>query len=294
MSLAYVLLTIFLPPDASTLLRYKLTVTQAHLIALSAILPYIAIWFIAMYGAQKFHEYAMQIHEKRDGKHLLVLAKGLRWRAASMPAIACLGTIVAYIRHYWPHYSSEATIINNYIALGVSVVTFTLIVGGTRGLISSIKRTPTLPKRIIAFGLFAGLSMLYVYLTLNNPARQFPPAGSNRAAYFLPDWLLVSTIMIPYIYVWHKAFESVVNLLTYKSQVRGILYRQALRLFILGNALVILASLMIQYLTSLVGVLNEVSLKGLLAIVYVFLLLIGIGYGYIATGAKRLKKLEDV
>jgi hypothetical protein len=67
-----------------------------------------------------------------------------------------------------------------------------------------------------------------------------------------------------------------------------------LNLLAKGIGGVILISILIQFLTTASARLNRLNLTPLLIIVYCLLLLYGIAYGFIAVGAKRLKRIEEV
>ncbi|HSX43684.1 MAG TPA: hypothetical protein VLE69_00065, partial [Candidatus Saccharimonadales bacterium] len=62
----------------------------------------------------------------------------------------------------------------------------------------------------------------------------------------------------------------------------------------LGLGVVVGFLMVLRYLVALTTTLDNLALKYLLLVVYLLLIFIAIGYGLIASGAKRLKKIEEV
>lgn len=136
--------------------------------------------------------------------------------------------------------------------------------------------------------------MCYCYVTLTNPARQFPPSSGIKAAYYLPDWLLVTTIIIPYLFVWFYGMRAAAHLAFYRKNVSGVVYKQALGYLAVGLGTVIVSSMALRFLVSLTTLLNSLSLKILLILLYALIFVIASGYIFIAVGAKKLKRIEEV
>jgi hypothetical protein len=134
--------------------------------------------------------------------------------------------------------------------------------------------------------------VLYCYLTF----RQFNPGslGSTHNPYFLPIWLLLLTVIIPYLYAWFVGLLAAYEITSYSQQVRGVLYKQALHLLVGGLVAVIAGSILLQYISSVDPSPGHLVLDYRLLLVVLFRIVIGIGFVLIAAGANRLKRIEEV
>lgn len=294
LSVSYAFLTLIIPPRASVLAKYNISPTQARLLSITIIVPYVVIWFAAFYGYVHCKQYARFIQKSRDGKAMAVLADGLMYLAIGLPVTAIITTVMKYIAERNPQLMPTTTIITNYVAVILVFIAFGTISKGTRLFMQTVKR----PKRsrlhilmITSFGIFC---IFYIFVTLVNPARQFPTVDSQRAAYYLPDFLLITTIVIPYIIVWYLGFFATYRIHAYKYHVKGVIYKEALVRLAWGIGWVVLSSMMLRLLVSLTTLLNTLALNILLVVIYVLLLCILAGYLFIASGAKKLKKIEEV
>ncbi len=290
----YALLTVLLPPNASSLIKYHISSGQARLISLSFVLPYIAIWFAAFYGYVQCKAYAALIENKKDGKAFKVIGDGLMYLALGLPVGAISGNVLNQIKSHQPSFAVAAAIISNYIGLAVIFAAFFVIRRGTNMLATTLKKPSKSYAQYLLLIAFVVFATAYTYTTFSNPARQFPTASSQQAAYYLPDALLLFTIVIPYLLVWFWGFQAAYEIHLYRKEVQGIVYKDSLGLLAKGIVSVVVAFTFIRFLASLTTLLDTLALRVILAILYVFLFVIGAGYLMIAVGAKRMKKIEEV
>ncbi|HSX24250.1 MAG TPA: hypothetical protein VLE74_04070 [Candidatus Saccharimonadales bacterium] len=295
LGVTYAALAILIPPDANALLKYNLSETQARLITLTWILPYIGVWFAAFYGYIRCKAYAALIAKSADGQALSLVGDGLMWLAISLPVTAILSSILTYMARRMPSWQAPTTVVSNYVTLLFLIAGFLIIYKGTSSLTKIVKKKPQSGWERLATVAFIVFSISYIYLTLSNPARQFATADSGgRAAYYLPDFLLVTTIIMPYLLVWYWGFRSAYQLHLYQKNVRGVVYKSSLKLFAEGIAAVILSLMSIRVLVSVTTLLSTLTLKLILVLLYALLLMISVGYILIALGAKKLQKIEEV
>ncbi len=295
LSALYLLLILIIPPNASTLLRYGLTPTKAKLISVSVALPLIGIWYAAFYGFITFKRYAYMIHKSKDGRALSILARGLMCLALSLPLISLITSIFNYLATTHPHLQPTTVIITNYMSLALFLFAFYFIYIGARELVTIRKmRSKYVQQEQLGTMAFVVVSAFYSYVTLVNPARQFPTEGVPRAAYYLADLPLILTIIIPYIVVWYFGMKAAYYIGLYRQKISGTLYRQALGRLAAGIALVIISSMLVRFLVSITTLVNSLTLKLLLFVLYLLLLLIFVGYMFIASGAKKLRRIEEV
>ncbi|MDB5163456.1 MAG: hypothetical protein JWS12_73 [Candidatus Saccharibacteria bacterium] len=285
----YAGLTVLLPPDPILYSRYHLTDAGIRFINLSFVLPIIGIWCVAFYGALQVKHYALLIKNTADGKPLDKLADGLVILVSSSPLTSSLASFSNYIGRVHPRFQPTGRIISNYIGAIVIFIAFWLISNAASSLSGQVKKKSSpLEQQYWVFG-FIVLSTIYCFLLITQRAPSEP-----HDPYFLPNWLLLMTLAIPYLYIWYRGLLAAYNLLFYQKKVKGSLYKQGLSHLAKGLVSVIAISILIQLLTTASVRLNRLKLTPILIIVYILLILYAIAYGYIAKGANRLKKIEEV
>jgi hypothetical protein len=291
----YLLITLITPPDASVLTRYSLTPSQARALGLTVAAPLVIIWMIAFFGLTRINHYARHIQQDSDGKAFMTLSHGLAVLVLSLPLVSLLSAGLSYISRSKPEFTPVSVIVTNYVTLFTFFVGFYIVHKGAQALIAKVKPKPkdSNQYRFWRFCLVV-FSLLFAYLALSNPARTVATPGVSRAAYYLPDWLIVGTIIIPYVIVWFLGMQSAYYLRHYQSRVPGVLYKKALGFISNGIAAVILASVLIRFLTSMTEYFSRAGLQMLLMIVYALVIAISIGYILIAVGARKLQKIEEV
>jgi hypothetical protein len=107
-------------------------------------------------------------------------------------------------------------------------------------------------------------------------------------------WLLVLTIIIPYLYAWFIGLLAAFEITVVARQAKGILYRQALRLLAGGVSVVIAGLITIQYVRSVFPSGGKLSLGLVLLLIYLVYLIVAAGFVLITLGANRLKKIEEI
>lgn len=287
-------LTLSIPPDVSVLRRYNLEPSQILLLKLIVTLPLIAIWLLALYGFVTVYRYASSIRKHKDGNAFLSISTGLGVLAFGLPLQSISVSFLDYMGRTRPAFEPASTIISNYIALGIILTSFYILHKGALQLNQNLKvkepSTRSLQWQVV-FGLF---SLLYVYLVFHNPARSHPTEQVAQAAYYLPDWLIFTTVVLPYIAVWYLGIQSAYNIYLYQQRVKGILYKQALRFIASGIVGVVAASMLVRFIASQTTYLSSIGLRAVLLLIYMLLISVSIGYIFIASGARRLHKMENV
>lgn len=274
--------------------HYGITDDQARLLSLTIIIPYALIWCTAFFGFVKVKQYATLVGKSKDGKALKTISDGLMLLAFSLPLNAIASTIRNYINSRHAALTPTATIMYNYFTLALTLAGIWLIANGAKRLAGTLEKKRYDLSQTVVASVFTAFCIFYTYLTLTDPARQTPGQLTGIAAYYMPDFLVFSTIVVPYICVWYLGLGAAYNIRLYRKNAKGILYRKALGYLAGGIAFVVLSLMVLRLTTSITSFLNDLSLQFLLAFIYMLLVVIGIGYALIAAGAKRLKKIEEV
>lgn len=299
------------PPDPDSLERFNLAPLKYYLILGSLSAAIIVIWALIFLGFIKLKNYADLIKSQPDAEPISKLATGLAIWAFSSPVSSIISSSFTYLRRtaklsgnsiniLGSEISVEtlnviSTVTGKYISLLIAIAAFYFITLGAKGFLKNLNSGSIDPLKKFtwnaAYFLMAGL---YIYTVLNDPYRQSPAIEGGRAAFYLPDYLIVFTIILPYLYVWYNGFQSAITINEYSRNVPGVIYKKALGLVANGIIAVILASIFTQFLASSSGVIANLGLGAILLIIYVLFAIIAIGYTLIAMGAGKLTKIEQV
>ena len=285
----YVTLAFTLPTNPETLQRLEVSQGQARLLNLTVVIPLSLVYLGALYGFMRIKDYAEKVKDSREGPHFETLARGLMVLAFSLPINSIVSSLTSYIRHAQPHMLSDISIIRQYLALALAFTAIALLARGAQGLFGTLKNASVNRQSFYAIIGPIVLACVYTWLILSQGA-----GTSDNQPYFMPDWVVITTIAIPYIYAWCIGSWAAVLLYKYHAKVKGVIYKRALDNLAKGIAGVILVSIFLQFLTTLSGLLNRLDLTPLLGVVYVLIALYALGYGLIAQGAKKLKQIEEV
>lgn len=288
----YFLLTFILPANKIAMSQYHLSAVQYHVLLFVVVLPAFGIWFAAFYGYTKLRAYARAIHKTAEGDDYQQLATGCGWLAYSLPISALTSIILASIANAQSEFHPTAIILTNYESLLLPLIAFSLLSSSARNLTAKAKLRLTIGRARSIIVVFVLGGVLYCYFTF----RQFDLSSISSAnnAYYLPVWLALITVIVPYLYSWFIGLLAAYEITLFAQQSKGVLYRQALGYVGFGITAVIVSSIALQYVTSVVPRTGSLSLNTVLAAVYAADTVSAVGYVLIAVGATRLKRIEEV
>lgn len=288
----YVLLIFALPANQQVMQDHNLTSIEYKVLFFSVFLPVLGIWFVGFYGYAKLQEYAKSIQKTADAAGFERLATGCAWLAWSLPIRALVDMCTGAIANSHPGFTSASIIISNYTALALSLVAFVMIGSASRYLFERAKVSLTSTSMQTMMFLFVVGGVLYCYLIF----RQFHSAGlaSTDNPFNLPIWLMVLSVIVPYLYAWFVGILAIYEMTVYSRQVRGVLYRQALQLMVGGLIAAVIGSIAVQYSTSVQVPASHLLFNVRFILELLFRVITGVGFILIALGAMRLKKIEEV
>jgi hypothetical protein len=292
LGLVYLAQSLFFSNSKVTLAKYHVSEAELKALMLTIVIPYLVIWGIALAGYLRLSAYASKIRNSRDGDAFQTIATGVLWLALWLPVSAVLSSLTTQI--YQEHGSMTAglVIFSNYVNLAILFPAFYIVHRGSQKLLGVIKLREHISIRSVV--LIVAFSALYTMLVLQDPARRVPSGAATTAAYYQPDWLIVVTIVIPRLIMWFFGIQAVYNIYRYMNNVKGSIYKDALRVFANGIAGVLVVSIVLRCMQSLSSQMGALSLVLVLVIVYALLLAISVGYIFMAMGAKRLSQIEDL
>lgn len=290
---AYVALTL-LAPAAEAVNRYGLTLAQTNLLRLTILVPYFLIWSAALFGVIWFRRYASLIKDAPEHKSVVKIALGL----FMLLLVIVVPALVTTIFTYYPNVESAqifSIILRNYLSIVLYGAGFWYLYQASRGLLKSIGGAEWAsfyrPIILAALGI---LSFIYIWLVFQNPFRSISLDSMIRPTYGLPDWLIVLTVIVPYILIWFIGCLTILNFWSYAKSVNGIIYRQSFVSLANGLTVTILLLIGLQFLSQATQSLNHATIQAVLVIIYVILFAIAVGYLLIARGARKLAEIEVV
>ena len=289
---AYLILTMLVLPDEQWMTAYNLSPLRYRIIFfLTVYLPLTVVWIAAFAGYRRLNEYSRRIKQTPEGPSFALLTTGTRWLAWGLPVVSIVYTLKNLFAHDSTGLHDAGIITTNFLMLIVSLFAFMAIGRATRKLTENVGSSATIQRSRLVMFIFVLLGVAYCYLLFRNTDPRLHPIN----AYHLPFWLIVISLIIPYLYAWFVGVLAAFEINAYKTTVKGILYKQALSFISRGFISVIAALILIQYLASVpLEQLTRVSFAYLLFAIYVLLALYAIGFVSIALGAKKLIRLEEV
>lgn len=292
LAMLYSALILLLPVSEITLKVYSLTSAEYHLLLFTIALPSFLAWFAAFIGYARLYDYANSVGSTVEGASYKQLARGCTWLAWALPVPTILTLLLNSASYRYVQFHPTAIIISNFIALIMPLIAFVLIGNAARTLTATGTVPFSLAKARGVIALFAIGGLTYVYLTFTHFDLESINATDNP--YFLPLWLMLLTIIIPYLYTWFTGLLAAFEVYLFSRNVRGVLYRQALQLLVAGIVTVVISSIALQYINSASPRTGYLALNYKLVVVSLFRIIAGLGFVLVAVGANKLKKIEEV
>jgi hypothetical protein len=292
LAVIYLLLVILLPANKVLMHSYHLTPSQYHILYLTVAIPLVAIWFAAFYGYGKLAEYTHLIRKTPEGEGFNNLARGTAWLAWSLPIGALVQICANAIANNHPGFEATSIIITNYTILFFALLAFTAFARGARSLTSLSQVRLDIEQSRFTVLILLVLGVGYCFFAFKSLDLHSLTSTSNP--YDIPGWLLITTIIIPYLYAWFSGLIAAIELLIYSKRVSGVLYRQSMGLLASGCLAIIGGSVSAQYLQNVGIKTGHLSLNSTLVIVNMMYLFMAAGYILLTIGAQRLKKMEEV
>jgi hypothetical protein len=284
--LIYAVFSLLPEPSAITMVRYHLGATDVRLIDLTVIILLAAIWGVGFYGYARLRNYAQMVKKQKDGKHIAAISWGVLFLVLWLPISEDVSAVLSFMTTHYPHWLGAVTIINNYLNLLIPFAGFIFISLGARRLRGLVKQDVTHYLLNLAMLVIAYAGIIYAHLVASTADRTI--------VYHLSLWLILLTIVAPYLYMWLIGVVAAYDIYHYQRGVKGIIYKQSWNLLASGCGWLIATSIIFQFFAAIFPHLNKLSIYGLLVIVYSLLLVLSFGFILIASGAAKLQRIEEV
>jgi hypothetical protein len=292
LSVLYIVLIFILPTNHVAMHHYNLSSIEYRIITATIALPTIAVWFAAFWGYSKLREYSQAISKSKEGPHFRKLGRGCAWLAWSLPLTTISAFILNCIADKWPAFHPSAIILSNYIALIVPFIAFIIISLAARDMVGKSRLNMELSSARLTMVLFLAGGLLYCFLIFRS--LDLTSLASTKNSYFLPVWLMIISVIVPYLYAWFLGLLATYEIMIFSINVHGLLYRRALLYLVTGLMAVILSSIALQYVSSVIPRTGDLTFNYKLLLTLAIRIISGIGFFVLAIGASRLKKIEEV
>lgn len=282
--LTYALLTIFGP----RVNNYDVSPTVFVLVQFSVVMPVLAIWLTAAYGAIRFKSYSRMIASSPDGRALNLVTTGLILLIVALISQTLLGVFPRYaVGQPW---QPALVFIRNHVPLIISILSLAYITLGSYSLVKLVKGNTTYRRNLaLVLAVYAAAAAWMAQFFYTNLSHTVSGGVPNFAT---PGHWPFYTMAIPYLLVWGLGVISVLNIATYISNVKGAIYRSALRYLASGLMTVITFAMALQMLAFANSAVLKLSFGAIVALVYLILIVYALGFVLLAMGARRLVKIE--
>lgn len=281
----YAALSLFVPADLSD--SHGNIATLLSLVLLLA-----AVWFLAVYGVMQLTRYTALVSGTPEGGSFHRFSDGLQILAFSLIASGVLAGIDAAMIRL--DEGSGWKIISEYIAVFLPLVAFYQIRSGSKKLVIQSHPRWFNYRRVLIAILVGLMAVFYVWAVFNNPYRNSSPDPDSIRSYYLPDPLIFLTVILPHVATWLFGGLAALNILAYQQRVKGSIYRKAFSYIGSGLAVIISVSVLSQFAAAVFPNLTGLSLDHVNGLTYFTLLATAVGYFYLARGARKLAKIEEV
>lgn len=255
-------------------------------------LPLLFIYLSVAFAAVTFLIYTSRITNTKEHKGYKLLTTGLFLTLASYLVSGILGIIQQKltgdaINHF--------IIARNAVTIILGLITYGVFYQGSRYLLTTLKSNQGLGKltaTVLTILSFVGVG--YVALVFQNPYRTTSATELIKPTYALPDTLILTTVILPYILTWMLASLAVTNLLYYSKNVGGLIFKSLFNDLALGFGIVISLTIVMQFLGQFSDFWSTTGLQGILVFIFGIFLALVVGYILVGKAARKLDRIETV
>lgn len=281
--LMYAYFTFTAPPTEAGQ-KLGLVGTKLLLLQISFIVPFLAIWLIGSRAAQNLRRYARRVSDASVSNGYRHFAMGITLLVAGQVVAQMIGIPRIFYREDAAVMTALAIIINyvNVLFPLIGLIYFFLAAKQLSVSVEAKSDVGVTSSIIVAL-----LGAMYAFLVFTNPTRQVSSIPDVTPTYYIPDILIVTSIMIPVLATWFFGFRAAFTM--GELQHTDSAERKGFPRLLNGIWLILFSSIILQGIISLGGQrFMALGLEWTLVLVYVFLGIIGAGYWFTASGSKKL------
>jgi hypothetical protein len=294
LTVLYVALVFAGPVDHAVLDKYHLSVLSLRLLDVAILLPLIAVWYISFYGFITIKSYASVIKHDDDGQGFEKLGHGLAILGIGMVLSSIATSVIKNLTLHDRQLIPTGVIIGNYLAVGLAMASFWYMYQGSLTLTGVIPGHNVSDRWPLLRPLYTMFGAVFAYSAATNSERRAPAMALTHGLYYLPDWLIVVSVILPLLVAWYLGLLAVRNIAHYSRNINGVIYRSQLKRVAQGLTIIITSSVGVQILTLFSKSTSNLSLGSLLLIIFALIAVIAVGFIVVAIGAKKLMQLEGL
>jgi hypothetical protein len=283
---------------AEVVARYSISGAYLLFLKIGFSVPMLLMWLMIAYAALSFNRYSEQIIDFQDGKGFKYIGQSLfilLFSGIFSNYVSQIGGIFKEIHGSSIETTNTITIVQNYFVIFLALLAYIQIFRGARVLLSSINKNINW-KKVSAYVLapLGAVAIVYLWLIFNNQYRTSSDNSLIRATYALPDILILFTVAVPYLVSWFFGLTALFGIVQFSKNTSGVIYKASLNKFVAGISIVIILTIILQFITQFGDFWSTLGFGSLIAVVSVIFIIIIIGYYMVASGAYFLEKLENI
>jgi len=286
----YAVLTFITPQTATSQEHFQISNTALFWIRVSVIVPYFLMWFTAFYSMR-----SLQLVGKKAGEFATIakwFSLGFLLLLLGTITTTILGAVQSLLVFSSPSFLPILTILINYLYTFLPLGAFLCMYQGLK----KSEQPDTFPTKqsdgamIQSILTVVVIGLAYIPLILSNPNRQIAFSVDSPASYYLPDFLIIITLVLPILVGW--ALGIVVALKLNRMFLAFDLPHAGT--FVNGIFLVIFSSMILQAILSLgTARLYEFGLGIILILIYILIFFQTAGYVLTARGVRSFDESQS-
>lgn len=260
--------------------------TQSNTVALQASIIgfYLIIWMVATHGIVLLQRRAKLFREAHLATGFRRIVWGLIILLTQLIVVALIGT-VRPLYATDPNAIMVIATITSYIHSFFPLIGFIMISRGVGTVTNKTHQAKEEQSRALTVTTL--IAVLYTILVFTNPVRNAGLDEEIRQTYYLTDWMIVLTIMLPVLIGWLYGVRSLFMLYGYRN---ARLNTKGLSRLTLGIGSLLASSIVLQIISSMGATrMLTMGLFGLIGLIYLFFAFLLIGFYFAIQGATRLE-----
>lgn len=254
--------------------------------------PYLFVWLVARMGYTRLKRYIATVKTTSEGRAFAFVARGVFLITAWLPisaTVTIIASILFYQQIWFVPYVALFIAYANTLFFGFA---YWYIYKGSQNLLHGLGKSA--PLSLWANLAYITFAVLFVALILRYPIRLHTIQGTVFNDEVLPVGMQLLTVVLPRLLSWYLGLQAACNIFAYRRYVPGKIYKEMLSNLSAGLAGVVVLSIILRGLQTLNLYIGLLSLQMRLMVLYCTLALLGAGFFFLARGATKLHRLENM
>jgi hypothetical protein len=282
----YVVLTFITPQTVTSREQFHISDSALFWIRISIIAPYFLMWFLAFYSMR-----VLKLIGQKKGEFAVLgtwFSRGFLLLLIGTIATTVFGAIRSFLIPWSLALIPAFTIVINYAHALVPLSAFLLMYSGIRKLEQPGAHTSSKSDGVMIQSVLTALviGFAHVSLVFTNPNRQIAVSADSLASYYIPDFLIILTLVLPILVGWAMGIAVALKL-NKKFLALDLPHAST---FVNGIFLVVFSSMILQALLSFgTDRLYQFGLGIILLLVYILVFVQTAGYVLTAHGVRTFE-----